>query len=129
MLECVVAGVTCWKDVVADTAGGEGEGARGAGTITLGVGGIAVGVVAAPIAAAAAYRNGGNVGARAGAGPPLFNAAATDCCAKLAAGTGGFATGGTAAIKRHQLENLDRILPLHTFCGFRRRFCSGCGNA
>ena len=103
-LECVVAGVGCCCNKGTGTGTGSVEGA-----VVANVGvdadadtGVAeviadADAVDVPIAAAAAYRNGGNIGGRDG---PLLTALAIDVVEKFGAGIGGF--GAEGAVEYHE---------------------------
>jgi len=103
-LECVVAGVGCCCD--GGTGTGSVEGAAGA---DAGVGAVAavVGVVVdadavdVPIAAAAAYRKGGNIGGR---DDPLLSAFAIEVVEKIGVGIGGFGTEGAIECRKSGLS-------------------------
>lgn len=100
-LEYVVAGVGCCCD------GGIGAGsvgvAIGASIAGFGVSAAVVGVVVdadavdVPIAAAAAYRNGGSVGGRDG---PILTALAIDVVEKFGVGIGGFGAAGAIECRK-----------------------------
>ena len=85
---------------------GSARGAVGAGATDVGVGAAVAGVgvgadaVVAPIAAAAAYRNGGSIGGR---DDPLLTALAIDVVEKFGAGIGGFGAEGAVECRRSGL--------------------------
>lgn len=97
-LEYVVAGVGC-----EGIGTGSVEGAVGASVASVGVSVAVVGVVVdadvvdAPIAAAAAYRNGGSVGGR---DDPILTALAIDVAEKFGAGIGGFGAAGAVECRK-----------------------------
>ena len=103
-LEYVVAGVGCCCDEGTDT--GSVEGVIGASVAGAGVSAAVVGVavdadaVDVPIAAAAAYRNGGSVGGRDG---PLLTALAIDVAEKFGVGIGGFGAAGAVECRESGL--------------------------
>lgn len=103
-LECVVAGVGCCCDGGTGTGSVEDDADAGAG---VNAGAVVVGVVVdadvvdVPIAAAAAYRNGGSVGGR---DDPLLTAFAIDVVEKFGVGIGGFGAEGAAGCRRSGLS-------------------------
>jgi hypothetical protein len=100
-LEYVVAGVGCCC-----TETGSVEGVIGASIAGAGVSAAVVGVVVdaeavdVPIAAAAAYLNGGSVGGR---DDPLLTALAIDVVEKFGAGIGGFGAAGAIECRESEL--------------------------
>ena len=106
MLECVVAGVGCCCDGGTGTGSAEGATDAGAGAgvdADAAVVGVVVDadVVDVPIAAAAAYRNGGNVGGR---DDPLLTAFAIDVVEKFGVGIGGFGAAGAVVCRESGLS-------------------------
>lgn len=108
MLECVVAGVGCCCDGGTGTGSAEGATDAGAGAgVDADADAAVVGVVVdadivdVPIAAAAAYRNGGNVGAR---DDPLLTAFAIDVVEKFGVGIGGFGAAGAVECRESGLS-------------------------
>ena len=122
-LEYVVAGVGCCCDDGIGT--GSVEGAVGASVASVGVSVAVVGVVVdadvvdAPIAAAAAYRNGGSVGGR---DDPTLTALAIDVVEKFGAGIGGFGAAGAVECRKSVSWNWSGVcLPSKGFAIDRAR--------